>query len=311
MAERTIVGVDFSGAGEDTDVGNTWITTGYIETEDTNELNRGMAILESCHPVSREKLAEKLKALPDDAVAALDFPFSVPIAFAEYLGHPESEMPVLWQAVSTIAGERDGFLARRDKFVEGNGELLRAGDLHVPGCYSCLHKSNPNMVPMTFQGMRLLNKLWEKTTCQVPPLEVEGHDGAVLLEVMPGAALEAYELPDKGYKGGQDALNKRREILRGLCKNSGVNVLDLHAFRDEAMFADHALDSIVAAVTAARWVMDESGNAFRKPSDSHTVAAALAKYKGKRSISPGIDQLTEKEAARQEGWIYVPKASKV
>ena len=266
-----------------------------------------MAILESCHPVSREKLTEKLKALPGDAVVALDFPFSVPTAFAEYLGHPESEMPALWQAMATIVGERDGFLDRRDKFVEENGEILRAGDLHVPGCYSCLHKSNPNMVPMTFEGMRLLNRLWQQTNCQVPPLEVEGHDGAVLLEVMPGAALEAYGLPDKGYKGGQDALDKRREILTGLSKKSGVNVLDLHAFRDEAMFADHALDSIVAAVTAASWVMDESGNAFRKPSNSHTVAEAFAAYKGKRKISPDIDHLTELNAARREGWIYVPK----
>ena len=113
-------------------------------------------------------------------------------------------------------------------------------------------------------------------------------------------------MPNKGYKGGQDALDKRREILRGLCKKSGVNVLDFHAFRDEAMFADHALDSMVAAVAAARWVMDESDNAFRKPSSSHTVAGALAKYQGKRNISPDIDHLTQEQAARKEGWIYVP-----
>ena len=304
MAERTIVGVDFSGAGKDTDVGNTWVTIGIIETEDTDELKSGMAILDACKPVSREKLTEKLKALPDDAVAALDFPFSVPIAFAEFLGHSDGEMPVLWNAVA--GQEQQEFIDQRDEFVKQQGELLRAGDLHVPGCYSCLHKSNPNMVPMTFQGMRLLGKLWEQTNCRVPPLEVEGHAGAVLLEVMPGAALEAYGLPNKGYKGGQDALDKRREILRGLCKKSGVNVLDLHAFRDEAMFADHALDSMVAAVAAARWVMDESDNAFRKPSSSHTVAGALAKYQGKRNISPDIDHLTQEQAARKEGWIYVP-----
>ena len=310
MAERTIVGVDFSGAGKDTEVGNTWITTGFIETEDTNELKRGMAILDSCKPVSREKLTEKLKSLPSDAVAALDFPFSVPIAFAEYMGHPGSEMPTLWQAVAEMEGGRDEFIARRDRFVEENGELLRAGDLHVPGCYSCLHKTNPNMVPMTFQGMRLLNKLWTQTNCQVPPLGVEGHDGAVLLEVMPGAALEAYGLPDKGYKGGHDALDKRREILRDLNKKSGVNVIDLHAFRDEAMFADHALDSMVAAVTAARWVMDEGDEAFRKPSKRNNIADAFATYKvkrkGKREISKDIAHLTQEQAARKEGWIYVP-----
>ena len=302
MAERTIVGVDFSGAKEDN---NTWITEGFLETEDSDDLKKGAVILESCKSVPREKLAELLKALPNDAVAALDFPFSVPTAFSEFLGHPDSEMPPLWSAVAGRG--REEFIAQRDEFVKQNDELLRAGDLHVPGCYSCLHNTNPNMVPMTFYGMKMLDTLWGQTKCQVPPLDIPGRKGAVLLEVMPGAALKAFGLPDKGFKSGKKAFDNRRKILRELPESSNVNVINLRDFSDEAMFADHALDSMVAAVTAAKWAMDESESAFERPSKRRSVADAFAKYEGKRKISPGIDHLTEEEAARREGWIYVPK----
>ena len=301
MAERTILGVDFSGAKTDN---NTWITIGFLETEDTPELKKGTLILESCNPVPRDRLTEQLKGLPHDAVAALDFPFSVPIAFSEYLERPYNEMPDLWQFAAAL-GQKE-FIAQRNEFVKQIGELLRAGDLHVPGCYSCLHNTNPNMVPMTFHGMKMLNTLWEQTECQVPPLEIPGRKGAVLLEVMPGAALKAFGLPDKGYKGGQTAFEDRQKILRELPKRSNVNAINLRDFSDEAMFTDDALDSMVAAVTAAKWALDESESDFKRPSKHRTVADALAKYTGKREISPDIEHLTEEAAARREGWIYAP-----
>ena len=305
MEERMVIGVDFSGAGHDTAIGNTWVTTGLICTEETFDSKKGDLLFQSCKSVSRESLTGLLKDLPRDAVAALDFPFSVPIAFSGSLGHPDSEMPWLWQAAAAMGQER--FIALRDEFVKGNGEPLRAGDLHVPGCYSCLHNTNPNMVPMTFHGMKMLDALWEQTDCRIPPLEFPERIGPVLLEVMPGAALKALELPDKGYKSGQKAFENRQKILRELPKKASVNVINLRDFSDEAMFADHALDSMVAAVVAAAWSMDESENAFAIPRKAHTVGSAFANYKGTRRISPGIEHLTEVEAARKEGWIYVPK----
>ena len=244
MAERTIVGVDFSGAGEDSNVGNTWVAKGILETEGSFESERGSLILLSCKPVSREELTQLLKSLPSDAVAALDFPFSVPVAFSALLGHPNGEMPSLWQSVADMPPEE--FIARRDDFVQVNDELLRAGDLHVPGCYSCLHKANPNMVPMTLRGMQMLHRL-RKAGCRVPPLEADGCRGATLLEVMPGAALKAFELPNKGYKGGRAAFENRQRILRGLRKIAGIKVLNLSDFHEHSMFSDDALDSIAAA----------------------------------------------------------------
>ena len=305
MAERTIIGVDFSGAGEDDNRGKTWVTKGYLETEDDQELKKGTLLLMSCRQVSRKELTDLLKASPNDAVAALDFPFSVPIAFAEHLSSPGSEMPCLWQSVAPM--EFSEFKEKTKEFAD----LLRVGDLHCSNAKPSLKmEGNPVMVNMTFRGMQMLQSL-RKAGCRVPPLKDDGCNGATLLEVMPGSVLKAFELPFSRFKGKNQAdMENRRKILRELPKNSNVNVINLRDFSEEAMFSDDALDSMVAAVAAASWAIaevDESQNAFKKPSNTRKVADAFAQYKGKRKISPGIDQLTEEEAARKEGWIYVPQ----
>ncbi|GIT69326.1 MAG: hypothetical protein Ct9H300mP27_04300 [Chloroflexota bacterium] len=51
------------------------------------------------------------------------------------------------------------FLFFRDEFVKQHGEPKRFGDTLYPECYSCLHKANPNLVPMTFYGMQMLDQL--------------------------------------------------------------------------------------------------------------------------------------------------------
>ena len=143
--------------------------------------------------------------------------------------------------------------------------------------------------------------------CRVPPLDDEECNGATLLEVMPREALRAFGLPDQGFKSGENALKNRREILRELPEISNAKLINLPDFRDECMFSDDALDSIVAAVAAALWTMDESESSFKKPSKCRTVADALAKYTGSRSISRGIRHLSEDDTARREGWIYAPQ----
>ena len=303
MAERTIVGVDFSGAGEDTDVGKTWVTTGYLETEDDQELKKGTLIFLSCDQVSRNELSATLISSPNDAVAALDFPFSVPIAFADHLAPPGSEMPCLWQSVAPPME----FVEFREK-AKGFTDLLRVGDLHCSNAKPSLKvEGNPVMVNMTFRGMQMLHRL-RNAGCRVPPLDNDECKGATMLEVMPGSVLKALDLPSSGFKGkNQTDMECRRKILRELPKCSNVNVINIRDFGEEAMFSDDALDSMVAAVAAAKWAMDESESAFKRPSKHNSVADAFAKYKGKRRISPGIEHLTEEEAARREGWIYVPE----
>jgi hypothetical protein len=280
--ETTIVGVDFSGAKADK---NTWVTQGI--------LTGGVLTIDSCASTPRADLAVLLASLPPGSVAALDFPFSVPAVFAARWLPEARTMPQLWEAAAAM--DLPEFMALRDDFVAEHGEPLRRGDLYFPECYSCLHKANPNMVPMTFRGMQMLARLWE-TGCRVPPLPDEGRTGPVLLESMPGAALRAFGLPFKGYKKGRNAVELRRQILTGLNSGSGIALPTLARFRDDCIGNDDCLDSVVAAVAACLWTRDQA--LFRRPQDGPGDAT-------KRGGTPNPDE-NELARARLEGWLYAP-----
>ena len=155
--ETSILGVDFSGAKADK---NTWVTQGI--------LTGGALTISSCESTPRAELVDLLAALPSGSVAALDFPFSVPRLFAGSWLPEAVSMPQLWEAAAAM--DLPEFMVLRDDFVAEHGEPLRRGDLYFPERYSCLHKANPNMVPMTFYGMRMLGPLW-LAGCTVPPLD--------------------------------------------------------------------------------------------------------------------------------------------
>ena len=265
-----VLGVDFSGAKTDD---RTWAAAGAMEG---NEL-----ALQDCRPVRRAELAELLSSLPGASVAALDFPFSVPGDFARFWQPGAATMPDLWAAAASM--ELDRFVDLRDEFVARHGESKRHCDLRFPECYSCLHKANPNMVPMTFYGMRMLGPLW-RGGCAVLPLASRNAGKAVLLEAMPGAALKAMKLPYKGYKKGANALRLRQTILEGLEERSGLRLQGLGRFRDACLSSDDALDAVVAAVIAALWAKDPG--VFLRPE----VEEAGAPH----------------AAALLEGWLYAP-----
>ncbi len=99
-----IIGVDFSGAKPEKD---TWVAAGL--------LGPAGLVLRDCRPVRRAELAELLASLPGDSVAALDFPFSVPEAFACFWRPGAASMPDLWAAAAGMELAR--FVALRDDFV--------------------------------------------------------------------------------------------------------------------------------------------------------------------------------------------------
>ncbi|MCS5669071.1 MAG: DUF429 domain-containing protein [Dehalococcoidia bacterium] len=280
--ETTILGVDFSGAKSDK---NTWVTRGTLSG---NSLE-----ISSCEPTPRAELAILLGSAPKNTIAALDFPFSVPKEFSSYLLPSAEDMPELWNATANM--EFQDFMALRDGFVLEHGEPYRRGDLYFPECYSCLHKANPNMVPMTFRGMQMLDGLW-RSGCRVPPLPNGTHTGPLLLESMPGAALRALGLPFKGYKKGQNALSLRRQILDGLGTMSGVGLPNLSRFRDYCLESDDCLDSVAAAVAACLWNKDPT--MFRLPQDGPGDVS-------RRGGTPNPNE-NELRTAQLEGWLYAP-----
>ena len=295
----TIIGVDFSGAGDNSTKGKTWLTKGRFNGE--------ALTIDACESISRDGLEKMLNKLPDGAVAAMDFPFSVPMAFAEHLGHPQGDMPTLWDAVKMM--DLDVFKRESRCFAE----CLRVGDLAHSNAQPCLHYGRPIMVNMTLRGMQMLHRLYGANRFEVPPLPKPASMLPVLLEVMPGAALKTFRLPYTRYKDGKDDADrqtrqtKRAEILRRLEAHSGVrlpNLDDIRSICVENVGGD-ALDSLVAAAVATRWAHCESD--FQVPTDE-VINTLKRNKRNKRQASQQALGKTKIETARVEGWIYVPDA---
>ena len=261
-----IYGVDFSGARSDS---GTWVAEA--------SLGGGVLTLDSCRPIRRACLAVLLKDAPTPCIAAMDFPFGLPLAFAAYwLGRATSVVD-LWEMAAGGGFER--FLERRDAFVEQQGEPKRAGDAYYPESYSSLHRANPNMLPMTYRGIELMAVLHD-AGWSLSPIGLDNPDGRTAIEVMPGATLRALGLPYKGYKKGRNRFEMRKRILDGLAKNTPVRVAGQAELSETCMTVDDALDAVVAAFTGALWVA--APDAFRLPSDE------------------------ERGRADMEGWMCVP-----
>lgn len=284
-----IIGVDFSGA-QDEKKSATWLAQGRLEG--------GVITLETCHPIIRADLTAKLQVLDEPATVAMDFPFSVPVEFANYWQRSKVlddgwEMPNLWAAAAHLTLRWDKFkdlqsALRLEKFKR---EPNRIGD--PSESFSPLHTTNPNMVPMTFRGMAMLHDLWGRLphgTIWVPPLPEPPGYSITLLEVMPGATLRSLNLLPayNGYKDGKDALENRRGILTTLpnqVEQLGLNLDGLpDALTQTCRANDDALDAVVAAITAAIWA--EFPAAFRHP--------------------PQLGH-PDYQAALLEGWLYAPR----
>ena len=268
-----IIGVDFSGAEREN---KTWIARGILEA--------GELTLSYARSIKRDDLRKLLAGIAPPACVAMDFPFCVPDAFAEYISTSAQAfaMPDVWRTVATM--DKKAFIAKREVFVDDKGEPKRYGDeLYRPESFSPLHAVNPNMVPMTYEGSRLLRRLHQDHTQRwyVPPLDApaELSDAVTLLEVMPGAFLKSIGLPSKGYKKGKRAVALREEIIAGLAKKSGIALPNLYSVQTNCLDNDDCLDAVVAAVCAAAWVYHQSG--FHHPADG-----------------------AELDHARREGWIY-------
>ena len=293
MAERTIVGVDFSGAVEKGNRSNTWKTEAQLY---------GYTLeIEDCRPIQRASLTEFLENLQDDdSVVAMDFPFSVPRKFAEELLPTSGKMPDVWRTVAEDIKEYHLFKKLRDSFVERHGEIIRCGDANYGGPFSPLKtEGSPVMLPMTFYGMKMLHQLWQSEKgFRVPPLPIVYRNGAyrngpTLLETMPGVLLRSFGLPARNYKTknktNQGHPEKVREkILVGLERKCGPTLQIREKERKECIDGKNGdcLDSLVAAIGAAMWVLNKSQ--FLTPRES-------------------VPHSEEMDNAQLEGWIYAPK----
>ena len=278
----TIIGIDYSGAKSDH---NTWVAQGRLTSD-------GALVFDSAQMRRRNDVTELLANTSTPAVAGIDFPFGVPLEFADFLNTSGGvrSMPEAWRIVSDL--RLGDFNAARDAFVDRFGEPKRAGDAtHFSESFSPLHKVNPNMIPMTYYGMQMMHELSRSQAERwfVPPLQASSDasaTGVTLLETMPGAFLKAIGTIYKGYKKPKSLQHRderRNRILDDLSSKSGIALPNLSELRDDCLANDDCLDAVVAAVAAACWA--------RNP---------------ERFRHPNTDELS---AARLEGWIYVPQSA--
>lgn len=255
-----IIGVDFSGAGTDNHVGNTWLAQGRLEG---NTLT-----IESCRPISRLALTNELAGLTEPAVVGMDFPFSVPVEFADHwqreIDTDFGTMPDLWAAADGI-GKLRKFKKMRKRFTKdrkaGEKEPKRPCDPSEG-----ISPLNIRMRAMTLAGMQMLHRLWHRYEAgeinrplRILPLHPDPEpDSITLLEVMPGASVRSLvgEAHRTGYKGKGDWSQWRLEILDELPEQVwkwGLRLSGVSERTELCLGNDDAMDAIVAAVTAALW----------------------------------------------------------
>ena len=232
-----VIGVDFSGAKLDA---NTWMASGVLRSD-------GLQV-NDIRPVTRDELLALLREAPEEAVASVDFPFSVPQPFANVLAGSPNDMADVWAGVADMSMAE--FIALRDTFVAEHGELRRECDLSHGEAFSVLHKANPNMLPMTLRGMQMLHRLQApnvRILCQDKP----GPAKLTVLECMPGATLKGLRLPYKAYKNGRRRDELRRRILDGLASAVPVPLANVEEVGEQCLAVHDALDAVVAALNSA------------------------------------------------------------
>ena len=302
MAEQTtkIIGVDFSGA---VTRNTTWVAKG--------ELKGRILTIKTCFkPASKQeeahlKVKEILTRLPPGAVAAMDFPFSVPKSFLEHWSALDEQissartMPDLWRRAGELKKSNKKlrrwckeFVNKRKKDEIFPTEPKRVGDFYSPNSFSPLHRVRPDMVAMTFRGMEILQKVWDNSQCQVPPINFPERTGSQVIEVMPSAILSAMGLTNSGYKGKGKECKKFREVIwDNLSCKSGIKLNDPNDCRNKAIYdsGGDCLDAVVAAIAAALWHIDQE--IFHGPP---------------MQCSSRWDDVILKE-----GWLYTPCPSKL
>lgn len=281
-----VAGVDYSGAKN---VPNeTWLVTGEIES-------LGFYV-RTVKNTGSHGLAKELESLKEVQTCGLDFPFCFPIEFLKFLAKKlEREDFEDWQQVAEALVFMDFEKLQAWVAEYGISPLRYTDSKSLRTAKSPLHHVNPNMVPMTFQGMRFLATLNPDKYTILPFQDRKGKKTCTLIEVYPREILYILGLPDQGYKSkdkknAEKAHQLRRDILDGLInlrEKGGKKFEDcprLHvdnSLKGMLIASDHAIDALVACYAAA--LFHSKPELFPDPLDSDNLNVLI------------------------EGWIYGPQ----
>lgn len=282
MTEHFVAGADFSGAK--TVPNDTWLAVARVGS-------LGVEIVD-VRKVGAHALAKEVGEYTGIVAFGIDCPFSVPIEFANFIAAKLLRKD--FQAWQELAQELV-FISLED-FIEWVKEFKKEPKRFTDGktpavAISPLHRGNPSMVQMTYQGIRLLAMLDPKRF-YVLPFQSKVPFGCAVIEVYPRATLKALHLPEVGYKSpdkkDEDSVRAvRAQILKGITslrERKGITYANYprltisKGVEHKAIESDHALDAILCAYTTAAF--SEAPALFPDPFDADN-----------------LDVLTE-------GWIY-------
>lgn len=284
MVEKLIAGADFSGAKEIPN--DTWLAVG-------NLAGLGLEIT-TLKKVGSHRLAPELLALPGLSAVGLDFPFSLPTEFLSFVAEKNgvSEFQS-WQQIAELLvfSTFETFLELVTEFKK---EPKRLADKAVhKTAQSPLHRGNPSMVQMTYQGIRMLASLDPKRF-YVLPFQDAQPEGCAVLEVYPRESLHCFHVADTPYKSKEKKDKDKMLLARRSILDDMINLKERKgaAYRDwprlsmskqlehTAIESDHALDAVIACYTVAIW--SQHPEVFTDPLSADDLAVLL------------------------EGWIYAP-----
>lgn len=179
----------------------------------------------------------------------IDCPLGWPRAFVEFVANHQAGRPTA--PADSVAARRPLAYRRTDLWVAAQHPPLRP-----------LSVSADRIGHAALRAAGLLARL----------AETDRSGAGRIVEVYPAASLQRWDLDFRGYKGADGATRRERSTARI------GEVLDLGEHAGACVSSDHALDAVVAALSARAVLL---GRATR-PNDE------------------------QREAARIEGWIAIP-----
>ncbi|HEY9789979.1 MAG TPA: DUF429 domain-containing protein [Candidatus Obscuribacterales bacterium] len=257
--DQIVAGVDFSGAK--TEPNDTWLTVAKVGS-------LGVEVLDT-KKVGSHALAKTLVENASLKAVGIDSPFSLPAEFIQHLAaqRPRADYQSWQEMAQDLAFMSfDEFLKIAKEFKK---EPKRFTDKNcVVPAQSPLHRSNPSMIQMTFQCIRLLAML-DPSRFFVLPLQDKIPLGCAVLEIYPRATLNALALTETGYKSQEKSeqervQNTRANMLKGLLtlrEKKGISYHDYprltvpKRFEKTYIESDHALDSLIACYTTAVYLI--------------------------------------------------------
>jgi hypothetical protein len=251
----TIFGVDFSGAKNAGDT--TWIARAERSSRGRLRLLSLGSLATLSGAADRDPALShlvRLIASSQNALWAMDFPFSLPVEIL----HARTTWPSLLNFTRRFDGcgyDFGHWCLSRARALGGANHIPRLTDAELKAPFSCYHY---RISYQTFHGMRdVLRPLANDPHTAALPFQGERLRRAqrVLVEACPSSTLKKLGLPHHNYKqprGGALTPKRRRtrrsivDRLRGLVEMSPSEVLRI--MRDPG---GDALDAVVAAVGAA------------------------------------------------------------